>query len=173
MNKNQVIESLQAQAKTNKVFSDVVHDFALRERARNIVTVQALKQRMKAERFNYSDKEYAETLEILARMGFGTIELDNKGKVKALKDIKVTLQSIGKVAVGADTHLDKNHFRNKFKPIITEVPAQVIPKPLRTELKSLSTVLSITLDVKGKPVVVTLPKDLSNEEIADLIGRFK
>lgn len=134
MEKKQVVEVLKKTATKSKVANDVFHAWALRERTRNVVTVEALAQRMKKEGYEYPNHEYAALLRQLSQIGLGKLETSATGKVKALTDVRLTLQSIGQAAVGDDKSLTGWRPRNKFGHLMTssdrapELPVVVEPK---------------------------------------------
>lgn len=128
INEKEVIKTLQDKRSQDPVMDAVLHTFASRQRARNIVTLAALYQRMKEEGFKYDEAEYARVLKMLGELGLGKVDFDSKGRIRSLKDIKVTLQSIGLAAVGQSTTMDQAHRRNRFQKIPIVEAAPVAPK---------------------------------------------
>lgn len=163
-----LIDLLSKEAKENKAFNAFAHVCALRKRARGQITMVGLAQRMKKEGFNYSSAEYEKILKFLASHNLGKLKTDNKGRVIALDDIKISLQSLGAAAVsGGDLRTWKQ--RNQYK----ELPAAVsTPRPLQSEPKSPPSVY-LTLVVNGKAVNVKIPKDFTERDIADLLLSFR
>lgn len=165
------VELLKKEAMSDKMMRDIFHVMSLRERARNIITVGGLDQRMKKEGFNYERADYVKFLKFMASVGFGKLETDSKGKVLSLKDIRITLQSIGEAAMGQNTKLIPWKQRNKYQPL----PEQ--PKPQAPQKASADNVtgfpVSLTVVVNGKPVNFRIPKELTEWEIADLVVRFR
>lgn len=166
-----VIEALKNKVAADKTARDVFHVMSLRERARNIVTLGGLDQRMKKEGFNYEKDDYVTVLKFMASLGFGKLELDSKGRVTALKDIKTTLQSIGEVAMGLNTELHPWKQRNKFR-VLSSPSLKPVPKPTQEVLAPVIPV-SLTVVINGKAVNVALPNNLNERDVADLVMRFR
>ncbi len=175
MDRETAIDSLKKEAAGNPVASAVFHMFAARERARQTVTVGALDQRMKSEGFEFDREEYVKILKLLANMGLGKIEVNSKGRVTALKDVKMTLQSIGMAAIGEKMNLAALKQRNRFSQLegraesLAET-ANVI-KP-RDGSAGAGFPVSITVVVNGKPVNLRVPKEFNQKDIADLVVKL-
>ena len=172
MTKTDIVESLKKEAKDNPVFSAVAHVFAVRQRARQEVTMKRLLAKMKAEGFSYTESDYSPVLKFLAHLGFGRLETNAKGQVLALRDIKTTLQSIGAVACGEKGKLQSFNKRHQFGRLIDR------PKAVRKNREQLpkveeSPTVFFSVTLKGKPVKVELSSDMTSEEIADLISAFR
>ncbi len=129
LNEKQLIETLKTETSKDPVTSAVLHVFAARERARAQVTIPALVARMKEEGFLYAPGEYGKVLKLLASLGVGRLDTDSSGKVRALKDVKVTLQSIGMAALGQATVIEPISTRNKFQriPVVHAAPIKKPP----------------------------------------------
>lgn len=178
MEKKQVVESLKQMA-TKKVANDVFHAWALRDRTRQVVTVEALAQRMKKEGYDYPQHEYAAILRQLSNMGLGRLETGAGGKVRALKDVKLTLQSIGKAAVG-DAPLQGWHARNRFGHLIAstdrapELVQEPAPKPVEApKTPSIAMGVTLVLSVNGKAVTIPVPDGLTVQEVGALVAKLK
>ncbi len=168
MKQNQMVESLKKEAASNKATNDVLFVFSNRERARQILTVSGLKQRMKAKGFDYSDDKYGEVLTTMAAAGVGTLQKDAKGRVHALKDIKITLNSLGKAVLNAEKvkgFTPKNTYVEVKVPQTTEVIAA--PKGLTTGS------LKLGVYMKDRLINIEVPSNLSSEELAALIHKFQ
>lgn len=124
INEKEVIQTLKTETAKDSALNAVLHMFATRERARDQVTIQALENRMKEEGFAYEHAEYVRILRLLAKLGLGRLDTDPSGKVRALKDVKVTLQSIGLAACGSGATIQTLHRRNRFQriPIVESAP---------------------------------------------------
>ncbi len=182
MNQTQVIETLKTEAKKNPAVDAVLHMFALRQRARHTVTLDGLEQRMKLNGFSYESTQYADVLKLLADLGIGKVEKDAKGRVKALKDVGVTLQSIGKAAVDDKGELDKFKKRNRFsaleareaqKAFKAAFPAPEPTRILEVSAAQAETPLELTVSVKGHPVTLKVAHDFTAQDLIDLINRLK
>lgn len=166
-----VIETLKHDADKDAAFNAVCHVFALRKRARHMVSLRALTKKMEAEGFKYSTEQYASILKRLATLGVGRLETDAKGKVRALRDIKLTLQSIGKAALGERLTVARRNARNVF----TQLPVAAATKErVETLWKAPERRMNLRIRVPlgGKLVDVEVPKGLSKEEIAVFISKF-
>src|SRR5260221_477296 len=92
---DEIKTGLQTAAHRDPVFSAVSLMFSQRKRTRRQVTVGALAQRMHKEGFEFKPSDYARVLKTLSGLGIGHLKLSPKGRIKALTDISVTLQSVG------------------------------------------------------------------------------
>lgn len=165
----EVVDALRKEAQTNRVAKEVFLVFAMRDRARSMVTVGGLEQRMKANGFpNNTKEDYAKILMFLDKLGLGKIMVKSNGKVIGLKDIKVKLQSIGEVAHNKESSLEGFHARNTFQKL--EIPKQA-PKPLKlNELKS-----EVSIKVELSPGIryeIPIPKEATVDQITSLIRRL-
>lgn len=168
-----VVEALKKKVAEDKTARDVFHVMSLRERARNVVTLGGLDQRMKKEGFNYEKGDYVTVLKFMASLGFGKLETDSRGRVTALKDIKTTLQSIGEVAMGLNAELHPWKQRNKFR-VLSSPTLKAVPKAVEPEAApTLSIPVSLTVVINGKAVNVALPNNLNERDVADLVMRFR
>ncbi len=90
---------LKGEAEINPAFAAVCLAWSMRERTRRQVMLSTLVVAMAAEGYNFAKEEYAKVLEFMASVGLGRLERDSKGRIRGLKDITVTLQSIGLASV--------------------------------------------------------------------------
>jgi hypothetical protein len=166
-----MVRGLQEEATKDSAFRDVCHVFAQRERARSQVTIASLSQTMVEEGFKYNRDDYGRVLRKLGGLGVGSLEKNKKGRVIALKDIKVTLQSIGAAALKQKEKLENFKMRNNYRTL-TAVAEMIKPKenPLAGPG---GFPVSITVVINGKPVNFRVPKELNETEIADLVVRFR
>lgn len=185
LNESDIIAALKKEASTNPVFNSVCHVFAMRERARQQVTVPSLRFRMQVEGFDYTKEQYVNVLRYMASLGIGVLAFDRNKEVKALIQINITLQSIGNVAVGLGNKLDS--FKSqvepklKMKPITmhnhTTVPLPTKPVLPVTKEKVLTQpsftdtlAVSLIVYVDGKPVTFNLPKGLTTKEFGEVLA---
>lgn len=129
INEKELIQTLAAETSKDPTLNAVLHMFAARDRARAQVTLQALAARMKEEGFSYEDAEYIRVLRLLAKLGVGRLETDSSGRVKALKDVKVTLQSIGLAGLGQLSRIEHLNKRNRFQKVGVNRPTIVKVSP--------------------------------------------
>lgn len=149
---NEMIKKLKEESSNNPAAGSVFHLFAMRSRARGIITLRSLFLRMKIEGFSYTKEDYATVLTLLAKHGVGKLDLDAKGRVRSLKEIKISLPSLGKALVGQGKDLSKFRAKSHF--------AQIPPtKPIETKESF------VELRVKGIPVrlrAATTPEEVSS-----------
>lgn len=162
MTQSDLINRLKEEATKNPVANAVFHVFALRQRARHNLTINGLKQKMKLEGFSYSTEQYGEILKLLDSLGIGKVDRDPKGRIRALKGVQTSLQSIGAAAVGTDDKL--KNFRPKPKFM------KLVPKPeILKQAEAQKTEIRLTVLLNDKPIQILIPKNLTAEEIAGLI----
>ncbi len=168
MNNNEIVEVIRKEAKQNKVADAVFHMWAARDRARGIITIGGLEQRMKKEGFNFDKADYAKFLRFLSNLNFGKLDESN-GKVRSLKDVKVKLQSIGQVAIGGKNNLEGWRVRNKYKHFI---PPATQHKETTAPSATLNPVF-LAVEIKGKLINIPIPGSLDDAEVAALVHRLR
>lgn len=169
---NELIDRLKDEAIRNKTFNAVAHIFAIRERARQQVSVVALAAAMKKQGFEFSRNEYEHVLKFMGSLGLGTLDKDSRGRVRALKGIKLTLQSIGLAAVGEKKELTKYSPAAKFSKI-PGVPQTILDKPPTTPKPTASKSVckvTFTVTVDDKTVVFDIPEGVPKEDLGQFIA---
>lgn len=168
-----VITKLRDEASKNPIFKAVCQGFAIRDRTRAQVTIASLTQKMMKEGFNYSRKDYVSVLKVLADLGFGRLEMSARGKVKSLKDIKITLQSIGRAAVSDSTVLTRANFSNKFKELPEEkAHAKTIAGKIgMTKPKAYKAQLIVHF-AKDEITTFTLPNGITEQQLGSFLARY-
>lgn len=165
----EVIEALRKEAETNRVAREVFVVFAMRDRARSIITVIALEQRMKANGFpNNTREDYAKVLTFLDKLGLGKLMVKQNGRVIGLKEIRIKLQSIGEVACNKVAKLEGFHSRNTFQKL--DLPKQIFKPAQIVEHKP-----DVTIKVNFAPGVryeISIPKEATIDQITSLIKRL-
>lgn len=146
--------------------------FASRQRTRHQVTLRALSMRMKKEGFEHKDAEYAQVLKLLSESGFGTLEKDGKGRVKALKNVVATLQSLGAAVAAKGKSVQSSHPRPKFRTIVSNVVTDNADKTPSTPIR-LTSDISLTLKIGNRPVNLPMPSDLTAEEIGYVVAKLR
>lgn len=167
MNEKEAVQSLRNEAKSNPAANAVFHVFATRQRARGTVTVAALMQRMKDEGFLYPGDKYTDILKLLAKLGFGRLNVNSKGRVTALTDVKTKLQAIGMAACGSNETLPPGSTlkpKAKYGTITAEPIAKPIPK-----LARIAPSVQLTFIVNGKPFSVSVPETATPDDISAFI----
>lgn len=181
MEKTQVIETLKKEAKSNPTANAVFHVWALRERTRDQVTLEALTAKMHREGYEFEKSEYAALLDKLGKLGFGTIRVKN-GRTEALTGVKTTLQSIGSAALGERQRLQDWHQKNRFTELAASaerrqpaevVPPVVVPTPSEKPAIIERTKIKIVLDINGRSVDVIVPETMRSEDITALIKKLR
>lgn len=166
------IMNLKKEANDDAIFNNVLHVFAQRERARREVTVSTLTHTMKKAGYEYSPQQVIPVLEKLSKLGFGRLEKDIRGRVRALRDIQVTLQSLGTVASQEKAEIKPFRPRNSFGKLSEETQEPRTPSPVIEAAKA-KTALILTVMINDKPVNIQVPKGLSASEIAALVVKLR
>lgn len=161
-----VLEKLKNEAKTNPASNAVFHVWALRKRARGQVNLNSLYNKMKKEGFTHNKKEYASLLNLLASLDIGTLDLNIRGEIRALKNVKIKLQSLGNAVVGEGT-LSNFRSRNKFVPITIEKPDVI------KVLKEMPDAVNIEVLIGGKTITIPIPRDFDSKDITHLIDKLR
>lgn len=188
----QVIDSLKQVAKKDPAVDATLTMFAARERARSQVTLRGLKQRMEAEGWDkFDDSDYKRVLKLLAEHGIGKLEKDSSGRVTALTEIKITLQSLGQAVLGGVRKgVEKWSPRNKYvpvkKPATPPAPPKVeekrsvepatTPHPMRRatdQAPLIDAAETLTVRYNGKPLVFQVPEGFTAQEIADFLVNLR
>lgn len=179
MNMQETIVALNNKAASSKCANAVFHAFALRQRARQQVTLVALMAKMENEGFKFKVSEYQDVLKFLGDLGLGTLAFGAKGQIRALTQVKITLQSIGEAAIGSRTKFDSFKQRAKFKKLSTKERIVAATSPAQVERRqppagaTAGVRLSVTAIINGKPVTMWVPDEFNKNEIAELVGRFR
>lgn len=198
MTQSQALATLKTKALTQPAIGAVLTAWALRERARRVVTLRSLTITMKREGFKHHAEDYAQALKAVSEAGFGTLDLDSKGRIRALKDIKVQLQSVGKSVLGGDT-VRAWRPRNRFGTLTT-TPIGMTPKAPEKQPKMVkapetktathakvilarrstdkvrvekSPPVSILVQINGKDVVIPVPANMTAEDVGALVRNFQ
>lgn len=186
MEKDRIVESLKNKAQTNACANAVFHVWAVRQRARNMVTMASLTQKMTEEKFTFPRAEYEQFLKFLGGLGLGTLEVSRTGRVVALKNIKISLQSIGLSAVGHKEALQVFRTRKRFErlPIVTgasmpsaekasEKKAPTSIQTVATPIENTESGVIIRLMVRGKPLELAPNPEWTTEDLVSLIERLR
>lgn len=169
MSTKEMIEKLKAEQSHNKVASAVFHMFAMRQRSRHQITTRSLYYAMRGEGYKFSPSDYSQVLKFLATIGVGELEVDRKGRVKALKNVKVTLKSLGEAACGTEVSLDVQYKRNKFNNIVVPPSAT---KPVTTDIPTPSRPVlgvAVRLNFRDKQLTIPMSAEFTEEDIAVLL----
>lgn len=176
---NALIHELQKEASKNKAFSDVCTVFALRERARAQVTVNSLKATMDSKKYTYSKDDLRHVIARLAALGIGTLHKDSKGRVRALVNVKYTLQSIGLAAVGKQLNLSGFKKPNRFSKVLVNTPLKS-PNQIREQFaKTVEESKPVAKHIPGDKTVLvstingkTISIPLTDEQFLQFIGQL-
>lgn len=155
--KTDLVAKLKQEADSNAAFKAVCTVFAVRERARQQVTVNSLARVMNREGFEFTKDDYKTVLARLAEFGVGRLDRAPNGRLRALKGINVKLQSIGKAAVdgGALTPF-KPQVRFKELPTIVEAPkvSQKKTPKAKTIVKGIRKQAAVKVDKKTATITI-------------------
>ncbi len=173
-----LVPALRKEAEGNKVFNAICLLFALRQRTRNQVTMASLRLLLAKEKFTFSRKETENCLIFLASLGIGRLVRTKDGQVEMLKDIQLTLQSIGQVALGKRDTMESFRptpvYADIQAPVEAAKPAPGIKPPPVSEaiaaaVKTAKYELSILAQMDGKQVSFKIPKGYTPEELGLLV----
>lgn len=149
---SKVIEALQVKASMNNFFHAVCTVWATRERARQQVTVNNLRQTMEGKGIQVNREMVEEVLYFLRDCGIGKLQY-SKDRMVALAEIKVTLQSIGQTALNKPKGSELASFRpaTQFKhlpqlPAVKEVDKTPTAKTPLLEDKKYKASLTVMFD---------------------------
>lgn len=173
---NDLTKAIKVEAAKNPVFSAVCHIFALRERARQEITMSRLMYATAKEGYSFTKQQHADVLKFLASIGIGKLDIDARGNIKALRGIRVTLQSIGMAGVGDKVDLAKFEPSVKFNSIVPPkfsngVGAVHVPvPPPQTPRGAPRHAANFTVFMDGKPVVFEVPKGVTTQELVNVLS---
>lgn len=170
MTQLEIVDSLKKEATVNPVANAVFHVFATRERARSVLTLQALQRRMKREQFTYPVSKYAELLKLMSSLGLGKLDIDPKGRIRSLKEIKASLQSIGMAACTDSKELKSNKQRARFITMPVRPPKQ---SPIQAVAEYIKKDIGVVAYINGKALTFQIPKELDPKDVMDLIQLFR
>lgn len=177
----EVVTRLRQKASEDPIFKSVAQGFAIRERSRNQVTIASLTQKMNKEGFNYTRQDYVDVLKFLANLGFGRLDLSPKGKVRALKDIPMTLQSIGMAAVANSTDFDRQSIsKAQAKLPIPKVDERVAKAHAKTiagkigmnQVKKSYKAQLIVHFAKDEVTTFELPNGITEQQLGSFLARY-
>lgn len=155
---------LKEEAGKSAAFNAMCHIFAMRERSRSVITIHNLIVSMSKEGFNFTKKEYTDVLTFLGSVGLGKLDYDSKGRLRALKNITATLQSIGLTALSKRETIQRQLVKDKQR---TVRQVEVQEKP--TILEEVS---NVTLVIKSpeKTVEFALSQETTAKCLFIILG---
>lgn len=155
--KEEVATTLTQEAEKNPVFNAVAHVLALRERNRHNLTTRGLYYKMRKEGFSYQEKDYIPIFKLLNDLGLAKAHTDDKGRIEQIREFRMPLKAIGAAACG----------ERPTRVQVLDIQAAP-PKPKAME----STLTTITVSINNKPIQVTIPKDITKEELLAILTKF-
>lgn len=162
MTTNMQIEQLKKEANSNPVAKDVFTMFASRKRARQNVQVDALERRMIKEGFSHPKEAYRSVLKFLVGVGFGKLDLGPGGKVRGIKELRTTLQSIGSAAYGEVAKVRNFKKRARFGDLARGttigVPVQTYGEAVAKAVAAIEAPPPVTEKVAATPAQATSDK---------------
>lgn len=186
------IERLRTEAAKNPVFAAVSLVFALRQRARQQVTMSRLKVVMAAEGYNYTKMQLEDVLVFLSSIHIGVLDRSARGRIRALKGIKVTLQSLGAAALTKQDKLEQYSAASRFiklPTIVGEKPTaphaspapKLVPKPVEPKVEAPKVPpgqpsakrqypASLIVTVDGNDIEFELPQKVTMEQFFKILG---
>lgn len=176
MTREDIIQALRDEAKSNKVSASIFLVCAMRERSRSSLTIAGLVQCMKRKGFTYERYQYEEFLAFLGKLGLGEVVRSRTGKVRALKNIHIQLKSIGNTAMNNSERLVDFRLKNKFVPLMTDrKPEQKSTLTLKTtpvQIKN-KRFIKLTVDVDSKPWEFWIPETATTDEITKVLDAVR
>ena len=124
-------------------------------------------------------------LPILAQAGIGRLETGRNGKPKALKDIKIKLQSLGhSVLTSGPIKLESYHKKIKYAQFLTSAQKKPLTVPMLKALepesfqrraidRTVQRGVSIQITINGKLILIPVPANLTVEDVAALVVTFQ
>lgn len=168
---NEVTDKLRSEANKDPVFSAVAHVFAMRERARQQVTVRNLAFTMHKEGFKFNKEQLQRVLKFLAGLHLGRLETTSKGEITALKDIRITLQSIGLAAVAKQDSLERLKTHNSFSRL-PNTPASSKDEAPSIPPKPHAKTPTLVVKMNGDSLTFDLPKNVTMKDLMALVARM-
>lgn len=178
-----LVTRLQEEADKNECFNAVMLVFSMRERARQQVTIESLTARMKSEGFNFSKKQYQGVLRQLALFGFGVLEYDKYREVSALKNVNITLQSIGQTVVQRTGDLKPWRPAVDFKPLTADKPQAIAKAPIKKaadvpikawkapeSIEQAKYEATVMVKINGKTLNFELPYGITPKQLTQLLA---
>lgn len=181
----QITEALRKMASINKNVQNICYVFAMRERTRFEVNVVPLRITMAKAGYDLSIDDIEKTLVFFASLGIGKLQYDDKKRLKGLSDIRWTLQSVGKAAIGEAQTVNRSQRQRRYSNLPStaaglfsiEPPAATIAVPMKTTQTPVPAtqtkhVVHLSAIVSGKEVKFALPVRLTSTELVELIAEF-
>lgn len=170
----EVVAKLRDEASKNPTFNAVCHIFAMRERSRNRVTLNSLMATMKREGFVKFDKaSYEGVLKLLADLNLGKLDYDIRGRLRSVKGIKVTLQSIGMSAVSKQDSLATVSEKDQplKQPQLPKIPPFPSPFPNTPPApKASSKQVVVKIEFEGTVLTFQCPDGVQPRDVLALLA---
>lgn len=192
-----IVQALRAEVQRNPAFAAVCKLFASRERARQQVTLSTLRLTTIREGYNFTREQHEGVLKFLASLGIGRLVYDHKNRIAVLKDIRVTLQSIGLAATSSSDTVHRFEPAYTFKPLtpemqqtkrqmVEEVPLKMSKKPdtesetkmeapkekKQVDKKDATYPVALLMKIDGTQVSFELPKGITTKEIGQILAEL-
>lgn len=162
MNKD-LVKAIQLKSANDEVFKHVCELFAQRQRARTRVTVKTIQRVLAQQGKTYSKEQVSNCFRYLASLSVGKIDNGMNGKLRSLKDIQYSLQSIGLAGQGSVAPLQQTKLRKHY--------TNLEPKNnILVQRKGSVVVLSLIID--GQELKLPIPRVLSREELGLMLAEL-
>lgn len=172
------VSAIRAEAQRNEIFGAICYNFAHRQRTKETLTVRGLKARMEKEGADFRREDYVKAMEFLASLGLGTLKRDNKGRVTALTNMRVTLQSIGQASALQVKDLKNFKRQRRFSKLpemvmrkaaeyVSDKNAQVSPILAKAKYT-----VSLIVKMNGNPITIPGPIELAPDELGEFLIEF-
>lgn len=168
-----IVEKLRTEAAHKPVFAAVAQMLSTRQRARGRVTLGALITTMTKTDHNFTREEYKSALSFLSRVGIGQLDYDIHGKMRSLKSIRFTLQSIGEAALGRTEKLEMFGVRPYVTADGKSAPKAPVaaPKKLDEVLKEKTVEMVLRVNIDGTHMDFALPRKITPQEFSSFLKK--
>lgn len=167
-NKASKVALLRQEAQGNPAFKTICQVFTQRQRTRNQVMMGTLQATLEKQGFTHPKEKLSSALAFLANLGFGRLERNSKGNVTGLKDIRITLQSIGRAALSESNDLEVAIPKQLYKPLVNDGTGPKKNKIIIREPERFSIALT-AVNKDGKTISFPLPMKLTAKELGTLV----
>lgn len=169
MNAKEMAKTLAEQAEKSKTFKAMAELFASRQRTRQTIVVTSLVASMKKAGHAFTIPDYREELRFLSNLGLGIPVYGRNSEIKALKSIRVKLQSIGSAALKASQSLKAAKQAPTF--INLPVPTPPAPKPYVPHSRTFNKA-SLTVTIEGTTFMFEFTPRVPIQQVFNLIAEL-
>lgn len=159
----EVKTTLTREAQSNPVFAAVAKVLSKRERNRHNLTTRGLYYKLRKEGFSFQEKELIPVFELLSRLGLAETHTDLKGRVDSIRKFKVPIQAIGAAVTGTGM---------PTRVRVAKIEAAPVKKAETMLEKMVAAPTTVTVHFNKKPIRITIPAEITKEELLTILSRF-